>query len=969
MKIKEYIAFFSKAIFSAGLGLMALTSCSDEVSDFRETPDGETTVSFRIPDIENMKFRTRADDKTAPKTGSEGTIHTMRLFAFPKEEGKGAMLNLDLTDADHRSEGNYRVYTISIKPGDYHFYLFANIKRYVAEEDLGNYEGKIDESVLNGIVLDFSSTGHELLENHLPMAAYPNKDDMSVEDSQGWFTVNEGTNNQINVNLRFMCSKVRHTILFNNSSNGISKDFHNNIIEFIHEGATVENVKSQTILTALEEKGMAATSTDYLSWNLNLGLENRFKYPDHVGYPLDSADDLFIWDDEKDWSSYGEKAWQYVIYLPENLDDDNVTYLNHPYTISGVPVKNAHIYEFKGANKLHRAQMYDLVTEVVNSDFIDQYVKLKQEDWSLESLMYELHGPYELIVESTDVEIISTVRWTTMGFETDVEMENFKFEFPKIFLDGELKDFYYAEVIEEGMTDDNDHEYIFDSNWEQHLRIRVHPQIPYNVIKDLKEGEYEADNGEVYTQDKLKYFHIKAGNLHKRIDVSWLELEINLSVNPQTLIIDTRQFYTQGTDSRVGVDAIPISFSTNYIDDDISQRFFLTDHKDLFVGKGEREDVEAGDPQYVLQMQYDNNKFSSAGGNLYNINVSEGKLMLDVRDILAGNYFWTEDHEYLLTFSLKYDDSKDALEKSVRIIVKPFSSNYIIHFKDQTGTWKGIPHVFIYQDLLLPSDLPKYDFTTEEGRQKNLEDPGIHPYAGKIVGYIENFESINYNAATQYVFSNNISFRGWKGYGGPAINDPWEESTWNQSDDTNGGTMGFVMFGQQKSNKAWGDKYGYTNRADNEERHARYRYDVNFNDDHERRIPWKSIENLVVCPQCKARKDWGSRYSSSSYAGDDGYDYPGIQMEKETGENAGWWRYTLTGVAQPGKTMIIFADTETPWFGDGGQDAHRFPANYETGLRLFDFEDNEGWFVFYGQNPEGTTETTDPHFSDNKPNI
>ena len=90
-------------------------------------------------------------------------------------------------------------------------------------------------------------------------------------------------------------------------------------------------------------------------------------------------------------------------------------------------------------------------------------------------------------------------------------------------------------------------------------------------------------------------------------------------------------------------------------------------------------------------------------------------------------------------------------------------------------------------------------------------------------------------------------------------------------------------------------------------------------------------------------------------------------MEKESD---GWWRYTLTGVAQPGKTMIIFANTESPWDDQlGGQDNNRFPAAYETGLPLFDFEDNEGWFVFNGANEEnGGKINTDPHFTDDKPN-
>lgn len=56
-------------------------------------------------------------------------------------------------------------------------------------------------------------------------------------------------------------------------------------------------------------------------------------------------------------------------------------------------------------------------------------------------------------------------------------------------------------------------------------------------------------------------------------------------------------------------------------------------------------------------------------------------------------------------------------------------------------------------------------------------------------------------------------------------------------------------------------------------------------------------------------------------------------------EGNGWWKYTLTGIATPGKALIMFGDGHT--YKDV---MNRYPGNDEVGIPLFDYPSREGWF-------------------------
>ena len=948
-----------------------MVGCSEDLSDFSPQAGDGTVLTIRIPDTESEGFRSRDevytnDPSTAKKTSKEGTLNNLWLFAFPQvSDGSEPTAErvIDLRKYYVRTEGEYRVYSVNFKAGQYKFYLFANLDRYLNAEDKGKFvessSPTITENILNDIALHFDGETQNLIENWLPLAAFPNTNDIDKANENGYCTIVTETTNQINVNLRFLCSKVRHTILFDNNQGGISEGFRNNIIEFIleDEPATAQPLIKETFLQQLVGNGRA--DNEELSWDLDL---KKKTYPDDPTYPSPTnMNDLYDWDDENDgqWNIAGKKAWQYTVYLPENLTDKR-TVLTHPYHISGVAGKETKTFELE---ELKRANMYDIITHVKTTDFPDNNTEIKISDWSLETLSYELHGPYELIVENTSMEVVRTGGWETMGFESDVPDSEIKFEFPMIEVDGfdESLPFFVAQVINPSMTDDDGNQYIFNDEWPSHLRIQVNPEIPYDVLKNLKpeDGKYEF-NGITYTKNDLSYFHIVAANLHKRIDINLLDLELTLRVSPLIITIDVRQAYLEGKNNP----DIDISFFTNLDVENIGEFFTLTDKDDLLGGIGEN-----GEDHYALQLFFkedniEGGKIEGIGESKYKLNRNGGNLNLHLNDILEGNPFWLQNNEYYLTFTLKVPDSDEVLEKTVRIIIKPFTTNYIIHFRDNTKDWDH-PHVYVYQLLTLPSDLGR-------GIGSDGVERDNSSFAGQIVGYIEKNPSsgLQWNGAVQYVFSNNLTFKGWKGYGGPDINNPWDEAhqTFTNpqgSDNTNKSTMGFVMFGNPEGDGSWNYSYAYNvtyGLTPSSKRHDRYNYDANLNEDHEvGAVRW-------CCDECRENKDSHNHdynYDNDYNYGADGHFYTGITMERETGENEGWLKYTLTGVAQPGRTMIIFANWHKPWDEpehDFRPEDYRWPGDYESGLPLFDFEDNEGWFLF-----DGNTTNTDQKFTDDKP--
>ena len=911
----------------AGFSLgMNLQGCSDDLEVNRNPLDQPFDgITLLVPDVASFaESGTRAD---ANPTASEATVSRLDIVAI--ERNQSISYFKDVKSIGTTSDG-YSIYRLSVSEGFYRIYVLGNVNYYLDGADLNN---PVDLSIYNEnqiqeLTLNFRAN-QPLMAGKLPMVCTP-EELTATKDNNSYIQITNNNTNPIKAEMTFLCSKVRYTILFNRAKDGFSKNFGDNVIDFgVSDGSTsgayVTDLRPETKINGngVRIDFIKDNGNNPAIWSGNL---RRYYYPAKgETYPASSGDVLSAYN-MTDWNWVNDyttqRAWQGTLYLPENNNEGvDRTKIKLPYSLNGAPMTQEKVislidktttdnFELKG---IERGKMYDIRSKIIDPDVMTTEISVA--DWDLQALYFDLNQSYELVVEKTSMEVVASDEWHSLGFESNVPDSEIEFEFPKIKYNGQYLDFFNAEVFSPDEVEDN--------GWKSHFHIRINPNIPFPIIYELLHNEAGYNDGETtHTKQSLSYFHIIAGNLHKKIDIQLLDLKVFLNVSPQLIVLDVKEFYLTGEAEPV----VPIEFETNYDNARTSVDFYIEDANGLLKGLGQ------GDLTMVLPEGVDRN------GNIF---VNSGTLNLKINNIYSDHEFWNNEHEITLRFVLKVhnpltDAIEETLTQTVKIQVKSVNTNYIIHFHDATGNWTNAPHIFIYQDLLLPSDL-----LAVEG------DPsqGISIYAGKIVGYIEENNGLQWNAACQYVFSNNVSFRGWKGYGGPDNNNPYDKI--EDGSNCYDYTQGFVMLGTKNANGTWNDTYGYTNR--NPKRRDRYRYDTNFNEDHEKRM---TANDWNRCNDCK-NNSVNHKFSGAN----DDYDYPGILMEDE---GNGWYRYTLTGVAQPGKTMIIFANTHAPWNFSPEND-YRYPGAYETGLTLFDFEDNEGWFVFKGQN------RTDHYFYDDKP--
>lgn len=991
---------FGGFLMTVAVFITMSVSCTDDLDIHIDNTEKEgfTGITLCIPDGESAAEygATRGDEYVNTRAydlSKEMNFNTLYIVAIEQKDDETKVMHTFFKSQpdDLDEESGYRKYNISLSPGDYKFYVVANLNRYTFDSEgreITFPQAATSEDAIRDLIINFTYNS-PLEPGFLPMACLHEKLKVgtditnAVVTGDNLITIEENASKIICADLNFLCSKVRYTILFDREKT----NYGDNTIDIHRESSSnppyVSNLRESTPLNVGKREIPDISSVgDNESGNLFVTDQNnksatwklpldRYVYGNFDFYDEDKGEEdiknaleaLKAWSStDGSWNSgdfLDKRAWQGVAYLPENLVKDAesgktlLTVLNFPYNFNGSegvesPRKVSLDFSHDEGVGIMRSKSYEIYALIKEPDAADMVVNTFIEDWTLQSLTYELHGPYELIVDKTSVETLSMAEPAFVWFKSDIAPQDIEFVSPQVSINNNpddkssMRPLFFGEVVKK-----EDGSYLTQDGFYQ-MKVTFNLEIPYRILRGLRASlDFNDQN---YSKEDISFFHIVAGNLYKRIDIENLDLNPYLNVTPQTLIVDTREMYTSGYDNY----SFDIQFETNVDLTDPGVTLTLTDESNL-ISKGMGDgDLRVTKPYYV-----------TGSASPYNITIKEntektGFINLNIKNIITGNPYWNKNNEYTLKFtltvpSLTEGEDPEVFEKEVVIKVRPFSGNYILHFRDNTKRWDE-PHVYVYQDLTLPSDL-----TEKEPGSAGYDASKLHPYAGKIVGYIERNPSsgLQWNAAVQYVFSNNCSFRGWKGYGGPDINDPWATSTWtasNPQDAGNNSTYGFVMFGTGPDNNpvdgCWNYTYAYNytaGLAENPIRDQRYNYDVNFNGDHQ--DGWDNWG----CSKCK--------WMAPDYNDDNNqYFYPGISMEREAD---GWWKYTLTGVALPGRTMIIFANYHAPWDKsdkDYTAEDNRWPGDYESGLPLFDFEDNEGWFLF-----DGNTSNSEQKFVDDKP--
>lgn len=241
---------------------------------------------------------------------------------------------------------------------------------------------------------------------------------------------------------------------------------------------------------------------------------------------------------------------------------------------------------------------------------------------------------------------------------------------------------------------------------------------------------------------------------------------------------------------------------------------------------------------------------------------------------------WTAKETFILTYTATNGTNTET--EPVKITVKPNILDYLIHFRAPSD-WTH-PHIYVYQCLQVP--------------QTRGDE-----YVGKTVGYY-NDNSSDLFSALEYSFTGKIAFKGWDG----TTNNPKGDGTCETS------TLGFFVF---KDQTGWDpNRSGFTNR---------YYDNFDFCKLHRDSVSYSSVGGTPT--ECNACSTNPNRL------------WPGILMHDDGNT---WWTFKLTGVATPGKALIMFNDQHS----DKGR---RYPALDENnksqpGIPLFDYPSREGWF-------------------------
>lgn len=378
--------------------------------------------------------------------------------------------------------------------------------------------------------------------------------------------------------------------------------------------------------------------------------------------------------------------------------------------------------------------------------------------------------------------------------------------------------------------------------------------------------------------DMYDYFHIVAGPIHKRIKVTPLTLEYYLNVNPTNVPLDVSLRIA----SSEYEGEIPVTIKTNYPHVNVS----LSDSSEWFdILNTNTENA------YLKLVGPDNLEINDANPATISVESSgETRFSILFKGLNTGSDIWKRKKTLTLTVTGN-DDTTISAPIPVTVNIIPLIQDYTIHFK--ADGWTN-PHIYVYECLEFPADWGG-TYSPDGGTT-------VEYLASKPIGYSAGGD--NYVAVLEYSYTGAIAFKGWD----IPIN-MYELFLSNGSTKPFEGykAQGFYIFSDNP------DSWDIEKK---EKAKGRYSYDMDFCKQHRDEIK-------ADCPNCSSNMNML---------------WPGIRMKKE---DDGWFEFKLTGIATPGKALIMFTDGHS-----GG--ANRYPGAYEVGVPLFDYPSKEGWLYFNG---------------------
>ena len=323
-----------------------LSSCRDEILEEKKTGK-EVVLTINIPTGDNLSFisthengysKTRAD---FPSTIAENQIKDLYVVIFNAYNVRSIF---PLSQAIGSPTDTGMAYNILVANGNYTIYVLANLDTYIS----GGVNSLTTKYSIENSTLNFSGqTNRQVLEpGKLPMA-------WMIED------INISNNNvTLNAELKFICSKVRYTLLFDRTD--FSEGFLNAEMDF--KLPSLQNIPNESrLFSSLNNVGVRALNPVDL---------NPVRYPDFGSEYLDGLktgpEDLPILTEGETWAP-SKRSWQGILYLPENLSNTN-TAVTFNLSLEGYSYDKTYTLTF---NNLEKGEMYDYAIKMIGIDRLD----------------------------------------------------------------------------------------------------------------------------------------------------------------------------------------------------------------------------------------------------------------------------------------------------------------------------------------------------------------------------------------------------------------------------------------------------------------------------------------------------------------------------------------------------------------------------------------------------------------------
>ena len=348
------------------LCILLLTGCSPE-EDF---PTGDSTLILRIP---NASSRAAGNgDANAGEdavTHDEGKVSDLWFMAYPTNgEGERFVRHLEVEQLDTE-----RKFNLKLKYGTYRIYVAANLP--------GVSNGTTEDELKN-TVLSFKEGGNLVLPATSPYGL------PMFYAATAPVTISEGSNMDISANLVFLCSKLKYTIAFDNTS--FSGSFNPN--GFKITDIIIKNIATSSAL--FNEKDYSAYTLNNQSHEGNLTLtdnqQKKWNYTGTVYLP-----EHYITDANKNQLTCLEiKGVE--INLKEDGSEKAETTVEHTYLLplggEAYPTTSSTSgseSKFEGGS-LERGHYYDLTAKIKGVGKQELNVTMNIYEWTTKTISVDL---------------------------------------------------------------------------------------------------------------------------------------------------------------------------------------------------------------------------------------------------------------------------------------------------------------------------------------------------------------------------------------------------------------------------------------------------------------------------------------------------------------------------------------------------------------------------------------------------